>query len=136
MGESGNIMLRFHIAYEKGATKYIDELPKNFEKGNLKGLRKAMFFVEGKAKAGFAEGGPVRKPPGPLVARTGHLRRSIKSGVKDHRIGWVKATVSYGRLHELGIGRMPARPFLRPAIEDNIERIKQFIRESIVKETK
>lgn len=130
-------MIKFDIKYPAAIKRYIKDLPEKFEEGTLEGLRKAMFAAEGFSKKVFAESGPVRKPPGPLVARTGHLRRSIKGEVESARIGILYSKVAYARPHELGISPMPARPFLRPALEgDNLDKIREIIKDSIFKEMK
>jgi HK97 gp10 family phage protein len=62
---------------------------------------------------------------------TGRLRSSItatpatKSG--NSYTAKIGTNVIYGHRHEYGTGGMPARPFMRPAIEDsqNIELVKQ-----------
>jgi len=54
-----------------------------------------------------------------LSAPTGTLRRSISIRVKvaaGEIEGLVGTTVGYGRKHELGLGGMPERPFLRSSL--------------------
>lgn len=127
------------LKYEASSLKYIRNMPRLLHSGIAHGLRQAMFHAEDESKQIFLESGPVRKPPGPLVARTGHLRRSIKSGLdKRNLIGWIGTNVVYGKTHEeTGVGRRKAlRPFLRPAIEDNMEEISEIIINSVLKEFK
>jgi len=62
-------------------------------------------------------GAPPNPPPGPLISRTGTLRRSIRvdRGGLPHFVD-VGTDLIYGAVHELGTGRTPARPFLQPAL--------------------
>ena len=61
----------------------------------------------------------------------GRLRQSIAIDVQV-KPGEVSATVGtnvfYGRLHELGIGKMPERPFLRPSLSANHHQIFESLR--------
>lgn len=126
-------MIEFSLNFSPAAKKLIEALPKNLEEATLKGLRLAMFFAEGASKKVFAESGPVK--PKILTARSGHLRRSIKSKVDSVRKALIYSKVKYAAAHELGIPPMPKRPFLRPAFEgENLEKIKSIIVDSIVKE--
>lgn len=146
-------MLAAEFRFRPDDQRYIESLPRRLRKGTLVGVRNAMFFGERKAKASFGQ-------PGHLKARSGHLRRSIKSGLRVQSggvVGWIFTDVIYGRIHELGgiirprvanylkfqiAGRwvmtkkvrIPSRPYLKPAIADNINKIKDIIVRSIVKE--
>lgn len=126
-------MVGIQLVFNKKDLKDIQEMPEEFRTGLIKAMRLAMFYAEGKAKSGFASGsGPPLPPPGPLRVRTGHLRRSIKSGVNDD-VGYLETDVKYGAQHELGLGKMPMRPFLRPALEDNMDKISEIIIDNILK---
>lgn len=72
---------------------------------------------------------PPNPPPGPLKIRTGDLRRGIQivTPTPAGRGTWVSGLetkgIAYGRIHELGgvagaghRSRIPARPYLEPAI--------------------
>ena len=127
-------MLKVNFKLDPASEAYLNSLPKKFSKGLSKALVDAMLYAEGKAKSIFKEGGPVLPPPGPLVARTGHLRRSITSGVTDGK-GWVGAGVKYGAYHELGLGKMPKRPFIGPSFEGkNLDKIGDILVDGIFKE--
>lgn len=129
-------MLKVDLKLDPKSEKYLNDLSKRFDKGLSKGLIKGMLFAEGEAKSIFKESGPVLPPPGPLVARTGHLRRSIRAGVNGS-VGWIGTEVKYGVYHELGLGRMPKRPFLAPSFQGkNLERVKEIIINGIFKEIK
>lgn len=123
-------MLDIKFKLDAKSKRLINSLDDKFEDGISKVLVRAMLFAEGEAKQIFKEGGPVRKPPGPLVARTGHLRRSIRSGVSGNT-GWIGTEVIYGKYNE------PTRPFLRPSFEGgNLTKIRKIISDGIYKEFK
>ena len=128
-------MIQFKIGLDKTGLRQLNLFPERFESNLKKGIRSAMYFAEDKAKQGFAEGGAVRPPPGPLVSRSGHLRRSIRSGMEDQK-GWIGSIgVIYAGVHEFGSTKrnIPARPFLKPAIEDNRNEISEIILDEILK---
>lgn len=127
-------MIDVQFKFNKADLKYLKSMPKRWSRGLIKGLRKAALYAEGKSKKGFDSGsGPPNPPPGPLKARTGHLRRSIRSGVEVRSTtAWIGTDVIYGRVHEL-TGKV-LRPFLKPAIEDNQDKINDLIRQSILRE--
>lgn len=110
-----------------------------FRAGLLSGVKKAMLFVEGSAKKSFGRSGNLK-------VRTGLLRRSITTKVKesgDIVEGIIGNNVTYAAIHEFGgmAGRglktkIPARPFLKPAIEDNVIQINRIIQKEIRKEVK
>lgn len=145
-------MIRCQFIFKPEDKKYIESFPDRTSKGLMSGVRKAMFYSETQAKLSFGK-------TGQLKARTGHLRRSIKSEVikkPSSLIGKIFSNIIYARIHELGgvirpkkgkclkfqIGghwvmvkkvKIPARPYLRPAIEDHINQIKQIIIQSTIK---
>ena len=125
-------MIDVNIKFNKTDLTYVKSLPSLFNSGIIKGLRKATLFAEGEAKKGFGSGGGLpNPPPGPLKVRTGHLRRSIRSGVIASSLtGWIGTEVFYGKVHE------PTRPFLSPAVENNVDSINDMLRDSILKEFK
>jgi len=143
--------MEFKITLTPASRLMLGNLHKQFRKSFVQGLKLAMMFAESKAKKSFGDEGK----PG---VKTGHLRRTVKSGVKvtsDNAIGWLSADTKYAAIHEFGgIIRpvsapslkfkidgqwisakqvvMPERPYLRPAIEDNLDRIEDIIRETII----
>jgi len=75
------------------------------------------------------------RPFRPLLD-TGTLMRSIKSEVEGHR-AIVGSSLEYAPVHEFGTTRagrrrnvrIPARPYLRPAAEENVEEMRElFVR--------
>lgn len=137
-------MIKLDLKFSPADLKYINSLPEILERGHFKGLKTAMLFAEGASKKVFAESGPVK--PDILTARSGHLRRSIKGRAESVREGILSSNVEYAGIHEYGgiattragsVFRMPKRPFLKPALEgDNLDKIRDIIKESIVKEFK
>lgn len=91
-------------------------------------------------------GVPANAPPGPLGRRSGALSRTIKpikAKVSGRLVtGGLQAGgsgVAYARIHELGgiTGRatarfyMPARPYLRPAVEESLPEVRKAIIDEI-----
>jgi len=136
------------ISIEPNDLKWLQDLPGNFKKDMYTGIRKAMLFAESEAKQSFGKAGN-------LNVRTGNLRRSIKGTSKKEK-GRLVSTTVYSAIHELGgvirpkrakrlkfkVGGswksaakviMPARPFLRPAFENNMDEISEIILDSILK---
>lgn len=80
-------------------------------------------------------GGTVEeKAKGNAPVRTGRLRDSITHEVADSEhavyIG-VPQEVDYGKWQELGTSKMPAHPFLKPAVIDSISDIKNIVQEEL-----
>jgi len=146
-------MFGIQLFTTKKTKKHIKESSNEFRKALMKGMKKAILFAEGEAKKSFGK-------PGNLKVGTGHLRRSIQSKVKD-RIKVIVLSLSsnviYAGIHEYGgvikakkgpyltfkIGdrwvkvasvTMPARPFLEPAIEDNLDKMANIITSTVSKE--
>ena len=125
-------MLEIDLKFDKKDLQNIRNMPKEFKRGMLKGMRKAMFVVEARAKSRMGT-----RPE--LFIQSGHLRRSIQSGVEERAgrvVGWIGTKVIYGRTHELGdpSRNIPKRPYLEPSFEDKEEEIRNLIRNSIIKE--
>ena len=134
-------MIDVEFKFDKSDLEYLRSMPKRWTRGLIKGLRRAALYAEGESKKGFDSGGAgsPNPPPGPLKVRSGHLRRSIRSGVEVRSlIAWIGTDVIYGKVHEeTGAGKARVlRPFLRPAIENNQDKINELIRQSILKEYK
>lgn len=124
-------MIAISLNLKSDSIAYLEKLPSKAKHGLAKGLLQAMMFAETKSKQIFREEGDVH--PSILTARTGNLRRSISSGASDS-IGWIGTNVKYGKVHEYsGAGKAKViRPFLRPAIENNLNEIRDLICEGIV----
>ena len=128
-------MILTKFDWEKAGKEYVEQMPNKLKESLIKGIEEAMLKAEEHAKKGFGSGkGAPNSPPGPLIARTGHLRRGIESGVNEgDYIGYLKNKVKYGEYHELGTKGMPARPFLRPAIINNIDELNRIIKDNIIR---
>ena len=146
-------MLKVKLKINKSDQRKINKMPKRFKVGFIKGMRDSMYLVESTTKRRFGK-------PGELHARTGHLRRSIRTGVTQKPasvVGWIGTSVIYAAIHEFGGTikpihskylkfqidghwvskkkvKIPKRPYLMPSIEENLERIKDILRQSIIKE--
>lgn len=125
----------------------IENLEPQFKKFFYQGIQNAMFYAENKSKESI---GTIGKPG----VITGHLRRSIQGkGIKEK--GILSSDVIYSAIHEFGgvilpvrakalkfkIGNqwktvkkvvMPKRPFLRPALEDNIDTLEKIITKAVM----
>ena len=63
---------------------------------------------------------------------TGRLRASITHELqteKDELIGLVGTNVVYAKYQEFGTYKMPAHPFLFPALESNKDNIKEILKQ-------
>jgi phage gpG-like protein len=131
----------------------IKDIGKKFRAGLIKGFREAMFVAEKWSKQSFGM-------PGHLQSRTGNLRRSINTEVQESGkeiIGRIGTPVKYGPIHELGgvikpikgnylkfaiDGNwksvrqviIPARPFLKPSLTENQDKIRDIILRNITEE--
>lgn len=129
----------------------LKNMGKRSRKGLESGMRKSMFLAEKTAKESF-------NSPRHLKVRSGYLRRSITSDVNTSGrtiVGSLGSHVIYAAIHELGgIIRarssqylkfqiegewktakqvvIPDRPYLRPAIVDNLDKIRTIIREEMI----
>ena len=121
----------------------------------IRGLRRGLRIAERRAKTVYFQRGdnrhptvwdPPNRPPGPLKIRSGDLIRTV--GIAPMRytgrqvIGGLKAGgggVRYAAIHEdpkgFGFNRagrghrsvIPARPYLRPALDDTQEEIEREV---------
>lgn len=96
-----------------------DEIRRDLERANRRGLKAVAMSLEGYAKSGT----PVD---------TGRLKGSINHRTtEDSAI--VGTNVEYSEYVEYGTSRQKAQPFMRPALYDNDDRMKslysKFIKE-------
>jgi len=147
-------VIALELKIPKGGLKEVTDMAKYVRAGITVGMEKAMLFAEGEAKKSF-------NTSGHLQTKTGHLQRSIKHSVKSSGniiIGSIGSNVVYARIHEKGgvitpkvsmflkfVGDdgkdvytkqsvIPARPYLYPAVNDNLVKISAIIEKSIVDE--
>lgn len=127
------------ITIDKASLNKIAELGNKLRAGIKQGLIDSMFWAEAEAKKSFGR-------EGNLKSRTGRLRASIRSGLINDSTGFVGTDVIYGPIHETGgvirpvrsnwlrfqiDGQwktvkqviIPPRPFIGPAVENNINKI-------------
>jgi phage gpG-like protein len=132
----------------------IKDLLKKYRNGFVKGVRESMLVAEKWSKQSFGQ-------PGHLKSRTGNLRRSINTKVIEEPnkvIGIIGTPVKYGAIHEVGgiikpiHGKylkfaingnwksvrqsvIPARPYLRPSISENQNKIREIIIRNVAEES-
>jgi len=109
--------------------------------GVFKGMKRALLLVESEAKQSFGR-------PDNLKVRTGHLRRSIATRVErkgsGEVVGSIGSNVVYAAIHEFGgphprstTGKqMKKRPYIRPAIDDNMIQINRIFKKAIKEEVR
>lgn len=82
-------------------------------------MKENMFIAERTSKLNYLSG----PRPNVLGVVSGRLRNSIKTRTSRHGSvlsGSIGTNVKYGPPHEFGKFPIPPRPFLTPAIEDNL----------------
>lgn len=65
------------------------------------------------------------------VVDTGNLRNSITSRLEDDHTVMVGTAVEYAIYNEMGTYKMPARPFLKPAMEDYKDEYVQILNDTL-----
>lgn len=132
----------------------IEKLAEELPSALFKAMKKAMLYTEGAAKRGMGKSGRPK-------VRTGTLRRNITSGVEmegDSVTGWIGViSLIYSKILEIGgiikpvteewlrfkIENqwvtvkevvIPPYPYLEPAMDDSIEKIKDIILTNLVKD--
>lgn len=116
---------------------------KSWRPDNIKGaaLQKAevrmglaTVFLQGQIKRAINRGNPGGKRPSrpgePPKKVTATLFKSIYADVKrvgDQVIGYVGSNIKYARHLEFGTSKMAARPFFRPTMIKNRDRIMQIL---------
>lgn len=83
-------------------------------------VQKLGFDIEADSKNSMVGGGSPHAPsaPGqPPHVDTGHLKDSIGFEMTGQTSGEVTAGADYSAMLEYGTSRMPARPFLTPAVD-------------------
>jgi len=103
-------------------SRFKEEIAKMKAK-RIKTAEQIALFIEAEAK--------MRAP-----VDTGHLRRSISHEVnntEDQSKIYVGTNVEYAPYVEFGVEskNIKAQPYLRPAIDENIEKIKEMIKKGM-----
>jgi phage gpG-like protein len=130
----------------------LERYPEKFRDALVNGLKQAMLFAEGEAKKNLT-GGPRN-----VKTVSGYLRRSIKSTVDSSKLeGSIGSDVIYAAIHEYGgtitakkgpylvfqangswvktsSVKIPERPYLRPALFGNVDKIGKIISKRVVDE--
>lgn len=97
-------------------TKRLDELIAKLEPRASNIIKDTALDVEAEAKIHVPRD-PQRPPQDPTQPVTGNLRNSIQAIKKQALLWWVQVGADYGIYQELGTSRIPARPYLVPAVE-------------------
>ena len=105
------------------------------------GLREAAMLVEREAKLNITRGRPEWPPLKPETIKrkgsskalidTGTLRASITHKVHSNYAEVGPFGVKYAVFQEYGTRYIPPRPFLRPALYENVKRIKEIIKRKL-----
>lgn len=127
----------------KEAVGAVGAISARMEAATQRATREVLHLIERRTKQRLAEKSHKRGTPTPSGAGeppaliTGNLRRSISvSGPEPMGLGvWggkVGPTAIYGRVQELGgttaRGTLPARPYLRPSLEELLPEIAEIYR--------
>jgi len=146
----------FHLKFtvDKGSIRRLKRAPAQMRRALIPAMTECMALAERTAKKDYLSGPGPRK----LQRRSGRLRGSITHRVTlsgDRVRGELGTNVIYARIHELGgvirpktakylkfqiDGQwrsvkqviMPARPFLRPAFEDNLNRFRDIFQRRLI----
>ena len=123
-------MFEVGIRTTKETKEMLSKFPEDTRKALVNAMFKASKFLEAETKKSFGKFGYPR-------VRTGHLRRSIYSKAYERAsnvIGLIGTEVIYGKFLEEGTRRMKARPFLRPTVKRNEDKLAVMINNSIARE--
>lgn len=148
-------MITLKLNLKKGSIERLKRAPGDFRAVLIPAMWKCMYEAERTAKTEHLSG----PRPKVLNIRSGRLRASIKPKVRksgDTVRGEIGTNVIYARIHEMGgvitpkktkalkfnipgVGwrtakkvTIPARPFLRPAMTENLNRFRDIFAKSIV----
>lgn len=119
------VQLRVRIVGSKALTKALDKMNPGLNKKILRDslIEAALAIQKDAAGNQILRGGGGKRNARPAVAgqltsRKGTLRRSIKVDRGPLPFAIESGTdLIYGPLHEFGLGRMPKRPFMKPALD-------------------
>lgn len=150
--------MEIKIEVKKASIDRIRKAPEEMRNSLIPAMKKCMAIAEATSKTQYLSGPRPQK----LDRRTGRLRGSVSTATRrdaDKIIGEIGTNVVYARIHEMGFNGtvgvsshvrrtktgksatvraharrlyMRKRPFLRPAIEDNIEKFKTIFRDAVI----
>lgn len=121
----------------KSIIRSFQQASKDVGSETRKRLLQAGSVIQAEAKKNFKPR-QARGVPNPLTGpktlriQTGQLRRSIRvraTGTGFDTVVEIGPTVRYAERHEIGEG-VPARPFMRPALEDTAKRVVALVGKS------
>jgi HK97 gp10 family phage protein len=121
--------IKLNIYGDIKVIKSIEHASRMLMPGLQDGMLKLMYDVRTDSQSEYLSGPRPEK----LGVVTGTLRSTlrVRSDIdRDRIIGTIGTGVEafYGIFHELGTKIHPSRPFLRPAMEDNISNAKSIFR--------
>ena len=124
------------LKLDKKSQEFLKGFPDKFKEQYRKGLVKSVLYAEAFAKKSF--GRSPSSPFNPPGVISGHLRRSVQGGVEkrgDDFIGYLGSNVKYARPLELGYEprNLQERPFIRPALENNIDKFMKIITNELLR---
>ena len=107
------------------------------ELGVPRAVVKAALRASGNSKSGVTK--VPSRPGDPPHVQTGKLKRGVIAEM-DPKTGNVNIGPSgegwYGRIHEFGLGKHPARPFMAPALEKRRRHLPEGFRDMKLSKTK
>ena len=151
--------MRITTKWVKGE-EYVESLPNKLSEAIRDGIKECLIKAVATSKADYfdkdqwetdgdfdyGQGPGVNRfardanpPPGPLISRSGDLMNSIGYRVnKKGFTGYMGSSLPYARMHEFGGQNsegafVPARPFLRPAMDDNLDAFNNIIIENVIR---
>lgn len=89
----------------------------------IRALTKIGILAEGYAKKALTDQKAVD---------TGRLRNSVAWAILDDSV-YIGTNVEYAPYVELGTSKMAARPYLRPAVTDHVDKYKAVVRSELKK---
>ncbi len=113
--------------------KNLEAVSKDISKDLARCVRKGGEIIRDAAKANIRAQGLID---------TGALHDNMSMNTTEKDRSQVEVTIGpgkkqfYGYFHEYGTSKMKARPFLRPAYDENIEKVQDVIAEELKKTIK
>jgi len=131
-------MLEIGIRTTNDTKKLLKDMPGMIRKGLIAGMNEAM---TGAAKTSQDSFGRAGKPNNITRTLRDSITRSDTKIVGNKIIASIGSNVIYARIHELGgkagkgrLVKIPKREYLRPAIQDNLNKISELLQNSVWEE--
>ena len=116
----------------KGVKKHTDRLRKlagpQMEKALEAALLKAARAIQEEARESIGRGSVSGKPSKPGTAPnrvTGKLQEQIKVTQPEPLVARITSHAEYSAVHEFGTSTHPARPFMRPARDKTLKKVRK-----------